>query len=129
MTQRFREPDRLGRVLRRLDKSAQLGDALDQEAAIPRESLDQVAAIPHSRLTFSRRQVGPVWRQRREVVSGELDDPRVLAAGKKYIFEKAGGDEAESYVPEARGDLPGAGPGYVCLVELAEKHDEDPEIA
>ena len=65
--------------------------------------------------------VDPFGGQRREVLGGELDDVLVLAAIVVRLLEIACGDDAKPQVPEALGDLQGAGAGRECLVQLVER--------
>ena len=111
MLRRLGEPDRLGFVLGRLGESAELGEAHDQPAAI----------VDRRRCGGSEILVDPVGGQRREVVGGQLDHPLVLAPVVMRLLEIARGEDAESQVPEAPGDLQRAGAGHERLVQLAEQ--------
>ena len=107
---RLGEPERLGLVLGRLSKSAELGEAHDQPVAI----------VDRYRRGRSERLVDPVGGQRREVVGGQLDHPLVLAPVVVRLLEIGRGQDAESQVSEAPGDLQRAGAGHKRLVQLAE---------
>jgi hypothetical protein len=95
MLRRFGEPDRLGFVRGRLGESAELGQAHDQPGAV----------VDRRRCGVSEIRVGPVGRQGREIVGGQLDHPLMLAAEVLRLLEIARGEDAESQVPEAPGDL------------------------
>src|SRR5207253_10644098 len=101
MMHRLGKPDRLGFVLRRLGESAELSEALDQEATI----------VDRCRCGASEVLVEPVGGQRREVVGGQLDYPLVLATPIMRLPEVARGGDAESQVSAARRDPQRAGAG------------------
>jgi hypothetical protein len=108
---RLGEPDRLGLVLDRLGESAELGQAHHQPPAIPdrcrRGDADEIL-------------VDPVGGQGREVIDGQLGRLLVLTPEVVRLLEIARGEDAESQVPEARGDLQCAGASRERLVQLAE---------
>ena len=125
MTRRLGEPEHLGLVRGGLGESAELGEAPDQEVAI----------VDRDRHGGSERLVVRVGGQRREVVGRQLDHPLVLAAEVVRLLEIGRGQEAESPVSEAPGDLQRPGAGHQRLVQLAElrvgvRHDRaDPASA
>ena len=110
MTSRLGDPERLNLVLGRLDESAELGEAPDQPVAIE----------ARYRRGGSERLVDPGCGQRREVIGGQLDHPLVVASVVVRLLEIAGGQDAESQVPEAPRDLQRLGAGHKRLVQLAE---------
>ena len=72
-------------------------------------------------MALSEGLVDPVGGQRREVIGGQLDRPLELAPEVVRLREIGRGQDAESQVPEAPGDLQRAGAGHECLVQLAEQ--------
>ena len=104
------EPDHLGFVFGRLGEPAQVGEADEQPEAI----------VDRGRLAASKELVDPVGRQRREVVRGQLDHSRVFAAVVVRLREIGRGENAESQVPEAPGDLQRAPAAHERLVRLVE---------
>ena len=80
----------------------------------------QAAIVDRWRCGSSEILVDPVGGQRREVVGGQLDHPLVLAPVVMRLLEIGRGEDAESQVPEAPGDLQRAGAGHERLVQLAE---------
>ena len=106
---RLGEPDRLGLVLSRFGESAQLGEAHDQPGAIPdRWGCDE-----------SKILVDPGGGQRRQVVDSQLRHPLVFASEVMRLLEKRRGEDAESQISEAPGDLQRAGASHERLVQLA----------
>ena len=111
MMRRLDGPDRLGFVLGCLGESAEIGEAHDQPDAIVDGCWRGVSEI----------LVDPIGGQRREVVGGQLNHPLVVAPPVMRLCEKARGENAESQVTEAPGDLQRAGAGRQRLVQLAEQ--------
>src|SRR5437016_2266017 len=95
MAGRVRETYRLARVLRSLGESAELGEAVDQPGAV----VDRYGRDVPEEL------VDPVGGQGREVTGGKLDDALVVASPVMRLLQIVRGDEPESQVPEAAGDL------------------------
>ena len=89
----------------------ELGEAHDQ----PRATEDR-CRHGHAKIF-----VNPFGGQRREVVGGELDHVLVLAAIVVRLLEIARGEDAKPQVPEALGDLQGAGAGHEGLIQLVER--------
>ena len=112
---RLGEPDRLDGVPGRLVEPAQLGEAPHERDAI----------VDRRRREPSERLVDPVRGQRREVVGGQLDHALVVASKVVRLLENVRGDDAELQIPEALGDLPGAGAVGDRLVQLAEQRVGD----
>ena len=105
------DSDRFRRVLGRLGESAELGEAHDQPSAT-----EDRWQHGHTEIFVS-----PFGGQRGEVVGGELDHVPVFAPVIVRLLEIARGDDAKPQIPEALGDLQGAGAGHECLVQLVER--------
>ena len=107
---RLGESDRFCRVLGRFGESAELGEAHDQEA---RPKTDGSTAIPKYSCTQSAGSA--------EIVGGELEHVPVFAPIMVHLLEMARGDDTKPQIPEAPGDLQGAGAGRERLVQLVER--------
>src|SRR5262244_2786706 len=87
---RFRNSDRLGLILGRFAKSAELAEACDQV----------VATENRWRRVASELVIDSVRGQRHEVVLGQLNHPIVLGQKVMQIFELAGGQDLEIQVAQ-----------------------------
>ena len=102
--------DRFRRVFGRFGESAELGEAHDRvSAAKDRWQRGHTEIFVH-----------PVGGQR-EIVGGELEHVPVLAPIMVHLLEMARGDDTKPQIPEALGDLQGAGAGRERLVQLVER--------
>ena len=110
----FGDLDRLRRVLGRFGESAELGEAHDRVSA----------AKDRRQRGHTEIFVDPAGGQRREIV----EDVPVFAPIIIHLLEVARGDDAKPQIPEALGDLQGAGAGHECLIQLVERRmDGRPE--
>src|SRR4026207_1124678 len=104
------ESEQLGLVRSRLGESAELGKAVDYpEATVDR---DRYGAV-------SERLVDPVGGQCRAAIGGPLGRPLEVAPIEMCLCEIGRGQNTESQVPEAPGNLQRAGAGHQPLLPPA----------
>src|SRR5260370_29835677 len=110
MLRRPGEPEQLGLVRGRLGESAEFGEAVDHPEAT--EDRYRYGAV-------SETLAGPVGGEHREAIGGQLDRPREVAPELMRLREIGPGQDAESQVPEARGNLQRAGACHQRLLQLS----------
>src|SRR5262245_63688428 len=114
MLRRLSDADRLGGRDRGLGESPELREAQDEPATI----------VDRWRYGGTEILVDPLGGQGAQVARGQLDDPFVVAPEVVSLLEIRRGQNAESQIPEAPGDLQPAGAALDSMVQLPEQRTE-----